>query len=145
MGDLSPHFSRREFRCRCGCGTMDVDPRLVAGLEKLREQLGGRPIIVLSGCRCPEHNAAVGGAAQSQHIAIEKVQPGRAADIRAIGLSVVDLYRAAKRVPVFRSGGVGIYPGERFVHVDVREQPARWARINGRYVGVPDQYETEVA
>ena len=28
MGDLSEHFDRREFTCRCGCGADQVDPQL---------------------------------------------------------------------------------------------------------------------
>lgn len=43
MGDLTEHFSNREFQCRC-CGESDMNPALVKALEKLRNQLG-RPII----------------------------------------------------------------------------------------------------
>jgi hypothetical protein len=43
-------------------------------LEPVRERLG-RPIIVNSGYRCPIHNAAVGGVANSQHLR------GEAADL----------------------------------------------------------------
>jgi hypothetical protein len=43
-------------------------------LNDLREEYG-KPIIVLSGARCAEHNAKVGGAKQSAHI------EGRAVDI----------------------------------------------------------------
>ena len=43
-------------------------------LEPVRERLG-KPIVVNSGFRCPVHNAAVGGVANSQHT------KGEAADI----------------------------------------------------------------
>lgn len=43
-------------------------------LEPVRERLG-RPITVNSGYRCPIHNAAVGGVANSQHLR------GEAADL----------------------------------------------------------------
>ena len=43
-------------------------------LEPVRERLG-RPIVVNSGYRCPIHNAAVGGVANSQHLR------GEAADL----------------------------------------------------------------
>lgn len=43
-------------------------------LEPARERLG-KPIVVNSGFRCPVHNAAVGGVANSQHM------KGEAADI----------------------------------------------------------------
>jgi hypothetical protein len=46
-------------------------------LDPLREAYG-KPIIVSSGYRCPKLNAAVGGAASSQHV------KGEAADIRSV-------------------------------------------------------------
>ena len=46
-------------------------------LDPLREAYG-KPIIVNSGYRCPKLNAAVGGAASSQHV------KGEAADIRSV-------------------------------------------------------------
>ena len=39
MGDLSAHFSRSELQCRC-CGRLQIDSRLLDGLEKLRAQYG---------------------------------------------------------------------------------------------------------
>jgi uncharacterized protein YcbK (DUF882 family) len=41
---------------------------------------------------------------------------GKAIDIRVPGIKLRDLYRAAIDL---RGGGVGIYPGSDFVHVDV--------------------------
>ena len=73
MGDLSQNFSRSEFMCKC-CGEAKVEPGLVAALQELRD-LAGAPITVISGYRCPKHNAAVGGAKASQHML------GKAADI----------------------------------------------------------------
>ena len=48
--------------------------RLAAVLEQVRFMLGGKPIIVSSGYRSPELNAAVGGSATSAHMS------GRAVD-----------------------------------------------------------------
>lgn len=125
-GDLSPHFSRREFACHCGlCGLSLPSPVLVAGLEELRAFLG-LPVRVLSGLRCAARNAAVGGATDSQHLT------GYAADIRA-DVPLTALFRAAVGVPVFFAGGVGIYPDGGFVHVDVRTTRARWGHLSGRY------------
>jgi uncharacterized protein YcbK (DUF882 family) len=74
MGDLSRHFSRWEFDCP-HCGALDpIDPLLLIVLERLRGKLG-RPLVVVSGFRCPEYNARVGGIKTSQHLY------GRAADI----------------------------------------------------------------
>ncbi|KQW20004.1 MULTISPECIES: YcbK family protein [Pseudomonas] len=68
-------------------------------------------IIIQSGYRTPAHNARLAKAAkQSEHV------KGNAADIRIPGLSTDALTRLAKAVGV---GGVGFYPQNGFVHVDV--------------------------
>jgi hypothetical protein len=64
MGDLSPHFSRKEFACRC-CGRLQLDPRLLEALEALR-RLAGTPVIIHAGYRCPGHNLEVGGVPNSE-------------------------------------------------------------------------------
>lgn len=48
---------------------------LAEGLERVRAVLGGRPIHVNSGYRCPALNLAIGGATKSKHM------DGFAADI----------------------------------------------------------------
>ena len=127
MGDLSAHFSRSELQCRC-CGRLQIDSRLLDGLEKLRAQ-AGTPVVIHAGYRCPEHNAAVGGVRHSEHTA------GLAADIALPGISLQRMYELALEVPQFAQGGIGVYDGG-FLHVDVREHRARWARVSGRYVGI---------
>lgn len=59
----------------------EVTNSLTALIEKILDPLReayGKPIIVDSGYRCPRLNAAVGGAASSQHV------KGEAADIRTL-------------------------------------------------------------
>jgi uncharacterized protein YcbK (DUF882 family) len=118
MGDLSLHFHRREFACKCGCGFDGISPALVKVLEKIRAELGA-PIHVVSGCRCAKRNAAVGGVKHSQHVL------GTASDITADGKPPKQVHAVAARV-LGNTGGLGLYPT--FVHVDVRQNgPARWA------------------
>lgn len=80
--------------------------------------------MILSGCRCAAHNKAVGGAEHSTHL------QGKAADIRVEGCSPRALYDEAKKVPHFKGFGVDDERG--FIHVDVRDIPARWCYHNGR-------------
>lgn len=127
MGDISPHFSKDEFTCKCGCGQNWIKASLIVALEQLR-MLGPEPIFILSGYRCNQDNAAVGGVGHSQH------KEGTAADLRIIGLNLQQMYDRAKRVPEFLNGGIGVYPGDSFIHLDVRGSEARWARIRGKYV-----------
>lgn len=132
MGDLSQHFSRQEFACHCGCGEDQVSPALVEALEQLRAAAGNVPVSIISGRRCLRHNAQVGGSKDSQHL------QGRAADLVIHGLPLEALFDLAAGVPMFRNGGIGLYPGQGFIHVDVRGHAARWGQVGGRYVSIAE-------
>jgi hypothetical protein len=106
---LSAHFASSEFACPC-CGLATVVPALVAALEELRAKLG-KLIRITSGFRCASHNAAVGGAKSSQHLA------GRAVDVAVAGLTGMEIYEAARRIPAFRGFGVA----GAWCHLDVRQ------------------------
>jgi uncharacterized protein YcbK (DUF882 family) len=107
MGNLSPHFSRQEFACKDGCGYGQPHRELVQRLEALRTRLGGKPIVVVSGLRCPPRNSKVGGAVRSRH------QSGEAADLVS-GLVRPGTARAAGFT------GIGVKDGW-VIHVDVRD------------------------
>jgi uncharacterized protein YcbK (DUF882 family) len=126
-GDLSPHFSTEQFACP-HCGRCRVSGRLIDALEDLRALANG-PIKVSSGYRCPDHNRELGGQPDSEHLL------GDAADIRIVGYNVKQMVALAALVPAFAVGGIGAYDGG-FIHVDVRPRKARWARIDGKYVGI---------
>ena len=116
---LSEHFDSSEFACKCGCGGMNkgagVNPRLVQGLEAMR-QMCGCPLELSCAYRCPTHNAKVGGVWNSQHVY------GEAADVQTPpGYTPSELYAIAERAG---ADGIGIY--EWGVHVDVRAYAARW-------------------
>ena len=72
-------FKEKEFACKC-CGQLpplareNVKALVCEVLDPVRERLG-KPIIVNSGYRCPNHNKDVGGVKNSQHL------KGEAADI----------------------------------------------------------------
>lgn len=105
MGDLSLHFSRREFDSHDGA-IATPDPALIVALEKLRARSGGRPLAIVSGYRSPNWNKHVGGARNSQHL------HNRAADIPSGYAHIEDAMAAGFT-------GIG-YCGEWVVHVDVR-------------------------
>jgi len=131
-GDLALNFWRRNFACKDRCGFDIVHPALPPGLQMLRDNLClmlGRdvPIYILSGCRCAIHNDNVGGSHTSEHL------DGRAVDARAEGCHLTQFYEAALEIPVFKYGGIGLYPLERRLHLDCRgeaDRPAaRWIKI----------------
>jgi uncharacterized protein YcbK (DUF882 family) len=119
MGDISKHFSRHEFACKCGCGFATVDVELIEVLENLRETYQA-PVKINSGCRCKKHNEAVGGEEDSKHM------QGIAADIVVTGLSPAKVYQYLN---LEHGGkyGVGEYAG--WVHIDVRQELARWSKV----------------
>lgn len=111
---LSPWFRVHEFASKDGAVTVIIHKELLDRLNDLRELLD-RPIRINSGYRTPEHNAAVGGATQSKHL------EGMAADI-VVDSMTPDALAVQAEAMGFR--GIGIY--RNFVHVDVRETPAKW-------------------
>lgn len=117
MGDLSKHFNRAEFLCRCGCGFSTADIELVAVLEDVREKFG--PVRINSACRCAAHNKAVGGAPDSEHTR------GTAADIVVENASAATVYDYLSTKYAGRYG-VGKY--KTWTHIDVRLRAARWAK-----------------
>ncbi len=127
MSQLTKNFRSEEFACPCGKCTLHIEQRLVDALQKIRD-LAATPIKITSGYRCVSHNKAVGGSPNSQHIR------GIAADISIVGNSIEEMAQLAANVDEFKHGGIGVYPQENFIHVDVRGTVARWARVNGKYV-----------
>jgi len=117
MGDLSPHFSRHEFECACGCGFDTVDTELLTIVEVLRDYFDAS-VIVNSGCRCRLHNESVGGSVHSQHMV------GRGADFEVEGVLPSEVQSYIEHTWPDRYG-LGRYDG--FTHVDSRSGKARWS------------------
>lgn len=117
---LSKNFTRKDFKCPCGCSRQMVDSELVEKLQAIRDKLG-KAIKVTSGYRCLSHNAAVSGSSGSKH------RYGMAADWRLVDRSInpVALGILAQAVGF---GGIGIYWHSRgaFVHADTRSTKATW-------------------
>jgi uncharacterized protein YcbK (DUF882 family) len=117
---FAKYFDVNEFACRCGecryakgrIRECDVNPLLVEELDVLREALDA-PLVVSSGLRCQEHNAACGGVSSSQHLI------GTAADVTTADLDFL------KDLTTDWPGGRG--DGDTFVHLDVRPRRARWS------------------
>jgi uncharacterized protein YcbK (DUF882 family) len=114
---LSEHFQDKEFCCHC-CGELKViDPKLLAGLEKLRAMIN-RPIHINSGYRCEKHNQRIGGASKSYHL------KGMAADISVKGMDSQELFSYCETINEFH--GLGCYRS--WVHVDTREKMTVWKK-----------------
>lgn len=118
---LTEHFTRDEMMCRCGCGRADMDPAFMEQLEAIRIRYG-RPMIVLSGYRCPEHNARVSSTGRTgPHTT------GRAVDIAVRGSDAYQLIRLALEHGMT---GIGVSQRDgvpRFIHLDSVPRTAVWS------------------
>ena len=122
--NLTPNFSVWEFASKDGA---PFPLEVLRNLKKLAQELEviraevGKPIIINSGYRSPEHNAKVGGVKDSMHLT------GKAADIKVIGVNSIDLAKIIEKLisqGKLKNGGLGVYPN--FIHYDIRNNPARW-------------------
>lgn len=114
---MNEYFKRKEFACKCGCGFDAVDAELLDLITAIRKAYQS-PITITSGCRCPEHNARVGGASQSQH------RLGKAIDFQVKGVSPQEVQEFLKEWLPSDKYGLGY--GKTFTHLDVREKAARF-------------------
>ncbi|MBT3143096.1 peptidase M15 [Phaeobacter gallaeciensis] len=107
-----PNFSPSEIACR-GTGKLLINEAALDKLQALRDRLG-KPLIVRSAYRSPEHNRAVGGVTRSKHLV------GAAFDIAMENHDPVGFEAAAREVGFL---GFGFYARSGFMHVDLG--PAR--------------------
>ncbi|PLL10123.1 peptidase M15 [Tabrizicola sp. TH137] len=105
-------FSPAEIACR-GTGAIKINTEAMDKLQELRDRLG-KPLIVRSAYRSPEHNHAVGGAPASKHM------QGTAFDIAMANHDPAAFEAAARSVGFL---GFGYYPRSGFMHIDLG--PAR--------------------
>ncbi len=134
--NLSPNFTLSEFTVSQEAARRGIDntppssvmgalARTARGLESVRERLGGSPVVVTSGYRSLALNAAVGGAAGSQHMR------GEAADI------IVPRFGGPAEVAkALRDSGIEydqlILEFGRWVHISFSDKPRRQALIIDR-------------
>lgn len=130
---LTEHFSLDEMTVSQEAARQGLDntppadvlpalKRTAEGLERIREALGGKSIIVTSGYRSPAVNAAVGGKPTSQHVR------GEAADIicPAFGPPAAVAAAIAEKADELGVDQV-ILEFRRWVHVSFAEKPRHMA------------------
>lgn len=112
----SKYFSDIDLACR-HCRVNGTTQALRDALDAFR--VAARvPVIVDDAYRCPEHNRAVGGTPDSQHVM------GIAADIRVPGLKAYQLVSIATSIAAIN--GIGRDDFKNYIHVDTRVTHARW-------------------
>jgi len=124
-----PDFSEDEFRCQghsCCGNKADMDREFLICLQALRSAYG-KPLVITSGYRCPDHNAAVSEATgrSGPHTT------GRAADIKVSGQDAYHFLQLSFFHP-FTGYGImqrGPHQG-RFIHLDTltgSNRPMLWS------------------
>ena len=117
---ISKNFRLSEFRPgEHSYDLVRIAPMLVNILEEIRKRAGDQTLHVTSGYRPIAYNRKVGGVSNSTHI------DGLAADIYSEYISTEALWEICDDV-IGDRGGVGFYPNQGFVHVDIRGYRARW-------------------
>lgn len=116
-GDISPHFTSGEAKCKCGCGQKIINPYLIGIIENIRGHFS-KPMMIYSWNRCKARNKAVGGSPKSQHLL------GHAVDFSIPGISLKEVYDYCDKV--LKVNGLGYYSKKGFIHIDCRENKARW-------------------
>ena len=91
-------------------------------IDEVREQFG-HPIRITSGYRDADYNRCVGGETNSYHMRYN------ALDFTNVDGTLREMYAIALRIRNQNrefAGGIGYYPGQRFVHIDTRGENADW-------------------
>ena len=92
-----------------------IDPKLLDLMVSVQHKVGAKGAVhIISGYRSPATNALL--ASYSDGVASHSLHmEGRAVDIRLPGHPIRHVGRAALSL---KAGGVGVYPGSDFVHID---------------------------
>lgn len=121
MGDLSPHFDRREFACKCGSAECDAleqpAPELLHVLELIRVEVDKR-ILVSSGIRCQLYDESL--AMSEEHKDRKRREPGE--HVRGVGADVVAVGSRARWEIVSAAVKAGVHRigiGKDFIHIGV--------------------------
>ena len=110
-----PNFTEAEFKCK-HCGKVEMSPVFMAKLQQLRNAYG-KPMIVSSGYRCPDHPTEAAKTKPGAHAS------GQACDVAVSGN---DAYALLKLALAFEFTGIGVNQkgDSRFLHLDtLRESP----------------------
>ena len=119
---LSEHFQVKEFKCNDGSDKILIDLDLVEILETIRKYFN-KPVTVMSGYRTEAYNRKVSNTQNSQHCL------GTAADIKVEGMSPIAVALMCEFALMRDFGGIGLYKGQNFTHIDTREKMTRWVQL----------------
>ncbi len=128
MGNLSEHFSSKDFICNCpDCRGREyrIHLGLVGALEAIYENFK-KPIKIVKGYWCDDYNEKNNSGKKSTH------NQGKAVHIAIEGVPPAEIIKFAETLPELR--GIGYYPEDGSVHLDTRrDDRVEWIKERGSY------------
>jgi len=119
----APYFTANEFRCKCGCGQVQMQESYMDWILELR-MIYGKGMAVTSGYRCPDFNNRISSTGEAgPHTT------GLAGDYRVDRHNAFVLIGLATNAYV-EGLGVAQKGGGRFLHLDLIERsigPTVWS------------------
>jgi zinc D-Ala-D-Ala carboxypeptidase len=120
---MTPHFTKEEVACRCGCGLVP-SMWFMQKVEKLRLRYG-KPLVVSSGARCPSYNRTVSKTGSNGPHTKDAID---------FQISGTDAYMLLRHALELGFTGIGINQkgphNKRFIHLDnlpnEQGQPRAW-------------------
>lgn len=104
------NFTENELKCKCGCGSFNIDNEFLIRLQAFRYMLK-QGMIPTSCCRCEKHNKAVGGVDTSLHQC--ETKPTTAVDFYCSNMNKA--YELACKSGLFNE--VIWYKSKNFIHI----------------------------
>ena len=109
-------FKEEELKCK-GSGELLLAPGFLGELVWLRS-IFGRPMVVTSCCRSPEHNKKIGGHPRSLHLTENEHWPTKGT--LAIDIATPTEEYRWELLIVARENGWSVGHGKGFLHLDKR-------------------------
>lgn len=133
MGNLSEHFSKEDFVCRCGQCPKDfrMSLTLIGILEDIRIKFQER-IEVLTGFMCDNAEPKEAGPKKNYH------GSGKAIDFTLVNKEkLVEVFRHLETFPELT--GLGFDQQNNYIHIDLREkEPTKWVYVRGEEILLTD-------
>lgn len=119
---FNPEIDKKMHCTCCGGGQMSVG--ILIFLEHIRLHFN-KAVVIHSGPRCKNYNKEVTGSKTSEHLIVDN-EDVDVVDFHVVDVSTKELHMYVKSLPYANLLGIGYYPKDGFVHVDLRGYPARW-------------------
>jgi uncharacterized protein YcbK (DUF882 family) len=112
----TPYFTVQELQCK-GTGEFKCNPLFLCYLSVLRHKMG-KPFVITSACRSPEHNKNVGGHPTSLHLTENDKWHSNGTMAVDISTNGWTLYERQKLIQLAMNDGWNVGIAKTFIHVD---------------------------